>query len=75
VKKVVRDVDLCDRTLKVVAVCGVAVDHLDLVDPRMEAQALGVTGHDTDPIAMSEKFADESPTDVSRRPGDEAQRG
>jgi hypothetical protein len=41
----------------------------------MEAQALGVTGHDTDPIAMSEKFADESPTNVSRRPGDEAQRG
>ena len=75
VQQVIRDVNAGDRPREVVAVCGVAIDDLDLVNPGMEAQALGVACHDTDAIAVGEQFPDEPSTDVAGRSRHEAQSG
>jgi hypothetical protein len=64
VKKVIRNVDTFDRAGEVLTVGGVTIDDLDLVDPRMEPQALGVARHDTDAITVGEQFSDEPSTDV-----------
>ena len=75
VQQIKRDVDGRECVFEVAGIECVTVDHLDVVDPGVVAQARRVANENPHPVAVIEKFANESPADVPGRTSDKHARG